>query len=394
MNRRQASRGAPAQGGGNASQQNAIARHQLRTTAPLMRKKLGTFTQGGALGGNTRIKLFNVGLLTKVILRVSMTYTVGTATATLSGKGPHAAISRLKLIDFDGSDRINISGYHLFLRNCLRGRSIFGLNKAGTGNIITEPNVPTAVGAQTATFFVEVPVCANFEQGDLRGLMLMQTAVGEVYLSLDWASALYGNANDDVVFNGAATTTVGTVSFSVEAWQEYYLPQAQNGNIPLPRKDLLTVYELAGMTRSTTDFASGTEKLVNLPNVREVVGAYHSYLRNSIFPGSAADDIGIHRLIANGNNVLTEASDQLQYFQQRNMLNGDISPYSSAILSAAKLGQYVFDWKRQPVRTWLYGNVQQGFTPNSAPTGTTLLETTWESLYSKGTVLPGLGQAQ
>ena len=371
---------------------NAIARNVLLKTAPYMRKYLGAFT--GALAGNTRIKLFNVGLLTSIDLRVTMNYTIATAIGTLSGKGPHAAIQRIKLVDFDGSDRINISGFHLFLRNAVRNRDGgFGLNMLGTGNVITDPNVPTAIAANTGSFQLTVPVCANYDEKDLRGMMLMQTAVGEVYLSIDWASSLYTNSNDDFVFNGGATSAFSATSFTVEAWQNYHLPQAQSGGVQLPQQDLLTVYELAGMVRSTTDFAANTEKLVNLPNVREVLGGYHTYLHNSIFP-SSANDCNRFRLIANGNNVMQDHSDNSLYWTNRKAFNGDISPYPSGTLSAAPRGVYLFDFKRQPIRTWLYGNVQQGFTPQTAPSGTTSLESTFESVYGKGTVLPGLGQAQ
>lgn len=389
-------RNAPRGGGErrvNHGQRNAVARHRLVNTAPHFRKKLGTFTSGGSLGGNTRIKLFNVGLLTGIDLRITIAYTNATADLTRSAKGPHAAISRIKLVDFDGSDRINCSGYHLFLRNSMRYRSPYLLNNGACGPQFADPSVPVAQAANTATFSVHVPVCANFDKGDLRGMMLMQTAVGEVYLSIDWAGALHTNGNDDFVFNGAATSAITAVSFSVDAWQEYYLPQAEGGRVQLPTKDLLTVYELAGMVRSTTDFAANTEKLVNLPNVREVLGGIHSYRRNSVFPTTAANDMILHRIIANGNNVIREDSDITRYQEQRQMLNGDLAPYPAATMAASNLGTYLFDWKRQPYRTWLYGNIQQGFTPASAPTGTTDLETTWESIYQKGTVLPGLGQS-
>lgn len=397
MERRRVQRGAP----GNverraghraaAMHQNALARRHLVHNAPLFRKSLGTFTAGGLLGQTTRIKLFNVGLLVRVILKVHINYTLGVAPATLSPFGAFNAISRIKLVDFDGSDRISCSGRQLHLRNIVRTGKNLGMNESVGTATFTNPSVPVAVGAQEATFFLEVPVCYNLERNDLRGMMLMQTAVGEVSVNIDWATLLHTAADDNFVFNGAAGTTVAGVTFTVDAWQEYFLPQADRGTVHLPKQDLLTVYEIAGNNVSTTDFAAGAEKLVNLPNVREVIGAYHIYRWTSQLPAFANDFSSI-RLIANGNNVIEESTDILQYYRQRRHLRGDVA-YDIAANAGAPNGVYFFNWFRNPIKTWLYGNVQQGFTPRTAPVATTDLETTWESFYQKGTVLPGLGQS-
>ncbi len=362
--------------------QNLAARHKLLDTAPRMVKYLGSFT--GALAGNTRVKLFNVGLITRLQARLSIAYTIGTAVATVSPRGAYAAINRIKLVDFDGSDRINCSGWELYLHNSLMYGAPYGLNNQNATAVFTNPNIPTAVGAQTATIMLTIPVCADYDAGNLEGMLMAQTAVGELYLSIDWASVLYTNGDETKMFSGGATTTVSAVSFTLEVWQEYLLPQSDDGQgVILPIKDLTTVYEIAGMNSSSSDIAVGSEKLINFPNVREVQMSLFSYLQNSLMGGgSSANDASRHRLIVNGNNVLQEFTQQSRYWEQRRMLNGDLGA----------MGAYVFDFRKRPIKTWLYGNVQYGITPGASVAGSTFVEYCFVSTYQKGTVLPGLGQ--
>lgn len=380
--------------GPNPGQQNAMMRQMLMQSSPLMVKKVGTFT--GTLGGNTRVKLFNVGLITRLMLKVTVNTTIGTATATLGPKGLNALLSRVKLVDFDGSDRVNATGFQLYQRNSLRRRktSTFGYanvmsnvsNNAATTAVApgeTFPIVNGAVGTNNQVAFVEVPVCRDVEAGDLRGIILAQTTVGELSLSIDWASAAFANGDDDRVFNGAATTTVAVNSISVDVYQEYFLPQAIQGIVPIPQIDTMTVYELSGGVRTSDNIAAGTEKLLSLPNVRQIHGVYASYLNNSRLGGSAfANDMSQIRLIANGNNVLREYEILMQYQEQRQYLGADLPR-----------GTYFMDFSTSPLQTNLYGNIQMGFTPAGTVTAGANIEVMYESCYVKGQALSGLSQS-
>lgn len=362
--------------------QNLAARHQLLRSAPRMVKSLGTFT--GTAGGNTRIKLFNVGLITGLQFKLTVNYTVGTAVATVGPQGIYAAMSRIKLLDFDGSDRINCTGYQLYLHNTVKYGAPYGLNNQNATAVITNPNIPTAVGAQSATVLGTIPICSDFERGDLAGMLLAQTAVGELFLSIDWASLLYTNTDDRFMFNGAPTTTVGSISYSIEVWQEYLLPQAEgNGQVILPHMDLLTVYEIAGGVTYTSDLAVGVEKTINFPNVREVQMAAFTFYAGGVQGGSAAaNDATRHRIIANGNNILQDFTRDSRYWEQRRMLNGDVG----------QAGAYLFDFRKRPLKTWIYGNVQYGITPGASVAAFCGVDQMFVSTYQKGTVLPGLGQ--
>ena len=145
------------------------------------------------------MKLFNVGVLTKLQLYVTAAITIGTATATASTKAPWNLIQRCRLTDYDGTDRINFSGFQLFILNCVRNRALFTFhNTPGTAAVFNNPVVPTAVGNGTVSFFMTIPLAYDVDNPviqlqDLRGAILAQTAVGEMYLSIDWVTNLYGN---------------------------------------------------------------------------------------------------------------------------------------------------------------------------------------------------------
>ena len=368
-----------------AMQQNLALRQALLSSAPAMRKNLGNFT-GGAPGTTTRIKLFNVGVTTRIVLDVIATVDIGVATATPSVKAPFNIINRVKLTDFDSTDRINASGYQLWQLNCVRKRKYYGYHNSASSAVLSSPSMPTAVGAsQQIRFQIEIPVAFD-PTSDLRGAMMTQTAVGEAYVNIDWNNVLVGNGNADALYSGGATTTVvqsaGT-SFSVNVFQEYLLPQNIGNGVPLPFLDLATVYEFAGAIRTADNIAAGQEKLLNYPNMRTVLGAYFNYLNNGIM-NSALTDVAKIRLIANGNNVLREYNAADKLFDQRDYMieSTDTRP-----------GSYWELHRQKPVETALYGNMQIGFTPLTATGANTNLEIGFESFYTKGSTLPGMQQS-
>lgn len=362
-------------------QQNATIRSMMLQTSPVFRKDLGTNTEG-TLGGSARIKLYNVGLLKRLILQVTMTVDIGTANATLSNKGPYNLLNRIRLTDYSGTDRVNISGAHMFIVNCARERRYVNYNNESAAAVYTDPNVPLTTGTgKTLSFSLEVPIC--YSESDTRGIINMQTSEGEMYLTLDFNSTLVSNGNDDAVYNGASTTTVAQSSgttIDVNVIQEYYSPQADaSGHVYLPPIDAMTIYSLDGTVRSSDNLIANAERLISLQNMRSVVGVYIGFLQNGLMDST---NVSRHRVITNGNNVVQDWSNFMQLREQRRWANSDTRP-----------GQYMYLFRVKPIETALLGNCQIGFTP-SAVSGTTNIEITQESFYTTGQLLPGMAQAQ
>lgn len=371
-----------------AAQQNAQLRAALLQSAPRMQKNVLTVT--APVGGSSRLKLFNVGVLTKLLLRITIDITIGTAIAVPSTKAPYNLIQRVRLTDYDGTDRCNLSGFQLWVLNCIRYMNFYGGNNAqAITAVLANPQVPTAIGNGQVAFFIEIPVAFDVDNEvvqlqDLRGAIMMQTAVGEMYLNIDWITSLINVGGDvDSLYSGAGTTTVvgqNANPITCTMWQQYLLPQAIGGSgmVPLPGIDLMTVYELNGNVRSSDNLAVGTEKLISYPNVRSVIGAYFNY----VSAGALSSNVQSMRMIANGNNILVDNTGLSQLFYQREILQTDLLP-----------GVYWRLHRDHPIETALFGNVQMGFTP-SVVGATPYLELAFESFYTKGSALPGIGQAQ
>lgn len=360
---------------------NLQMREMLKRTSWRMQKDLGTFTTSvgaAALGSVTRIKLYNVGLITRILLRVRTLVDIGTADVTLSPKGPFNLIKNIKVTDYDGFDRINCSGHFMWLVNALRRRTYWGYNNEAAAAVLTNPNVGLTVGAdRPLEFFLEIPLA--YDEVDLRGVLLAQTAVGEAYLTLTVNTQLLQNANADAVYNGAGTSTAvidPATPISFDVLQEYIYPQEL---AYIPPLDVSTVYEILGNIDSNDNLAAGTEKLVSLSNLRSVIGWYANYVNNGVM--NSGSDVSRFRMIANGNNILFDRNVAFQQFLQREYLNSDVRP-----------GMYFFPFRERPIETYLYGNVQIGFTPSAVTPGNTKLEMCTESFYPKGIALPGVPQ--
>ena len=384
----------------NPTQINQILRQQLLATGIRQAQPLGATTLN--IGANTRIKLQNIGVLTRVRLLFTFVYTVP-ATAALSQMGFLNAITNISLNDFTGTPRISASAIALAMRNALRERRKAYSHKPGAAGIggseiygssaITLPSTGLATGSnQTAQFIVDLPVCFDYDGGDLRGAIPMQSNVGEMYINIQTAATL-GAANDDTKALNQVVTPVAA-SCNVDVLQEYILPQASavamqltKQQFPIPLLDTNTVYEL--VTVQTSDnIAAGTEKLIPLPNTRMVNGLFYRFFNNSIQGGTATgNDISQHRLVVNGATALetyglNNGNPLWKYIENRSTLGFDVAK-----------GAYVWDFLghpgsgRQPVQTSQLGNIQLGLTPQSNNGGNTFVEFTTESFYAIGTAL-------
>lgn len=366
----------------NMIQQNAALRMALLATAPKFSKHVGIFNNTAA--NTIRIKLQNVGILTQIRVRIQAPVTIVGGAATPSLKAPYNLLNRVRVTDYDGTDHVNTSGHQLFVANSFRNQAPYDRNNEGMPAVVVQPQTPTQAGNGTVDFWMVIPIAFD-PANDLRGAMLLQTAVGDSFLSIDFNPTLFGVGNGDAVYQGGAANAVnangGVAAFTVDVWQDYLLPQAldNKGNIPIPPLDLRTVYELAGMVTDNTNLALNQQKLIQYPNLRAVIGAYFSYVTNSQL--SAVGNVGQVQLIANANNVVWDETEISQLFRQRRYLNGDLLA-----------GVYAFMHRDLPIQTALYGNIQAGFTPIVAPVATAYIEYTFESFYAKGMALPGINQ--
>jgi len=352
--------------------ENLALRNALLATAPRMRKKLGSFS--ATQGNTTRVKLFNVGVIQKLVGVVTASVTIAGNALVAGKRGAHALLSQVKVVDFEGTDRVNASGYQLWVLNSVRNRTPAFLNNESMTAVSSMPTVPTAVGTANIQYYFEIPIAYDPER-DLRGAILAQTAVGEMFVNLTVGTLLTDGSDEGVYNSKGAAGTLTVNSINIDLYQDYLFPQAIGGQLPLPMQDLLTVYEINGNFRLTDNISNGQERLIPYPNVRSVLASYTNWMN----AGAMSNAINKFTLIANGNNILTENSLDTQLMEQRNWFNGDL-----------QIGTFFYNHRNRPVETAMYGNVQAGITFNAAPSCVYYIEQMFESFYPKGALLPGM----
>jgi len=345
-------------------QMNNAHANLLKRSSPVYEVSLGAQSPT-ALGQTLTWKIKNTGYVTGFYLSMSLTTVIGTAAATLSPRGLYAYLTRIRFVDYSNVDRLNLSGYQLFVRNSVVSArdSLAGMSNIATAtsqSIITtgittgliNPNVTLTVGTNTQRLLMYIPVCADIESGDLRGMLLAETTEGEARLIIETANALYGNANDDFVFNGSGTTTVAFSAATFEVFQVYFYPQAVKGVVPKPMMDMRTIYELNGNTRSTDNFSSGTDKYISLMNNRIVKRLFLNYQNNGVLGGSTGNELSTFKYVVGGGNFISVVPEQIKQFQQLQRVGTPLPK-----------GSYFFEW-RHGIKTDNYGATQVSIVPS------------------------------
>lgn len=350
--------------------QNMQDRMTLLATGVSMIANLGTF--GPYLPGATAsIRLRNVGVITELKVRLTASVTIATHVTTASPFGPYGMVTKFSLLDYNTTERVFASGPMIYMLDSIRqGEPWMG---TGQGLIDTaQTQLPTTVAAgQTIECNYSIPVA--YDPGnDLRGAILAQTVVGEMFLRITFNATAIGDPMSPYITDGNGGTAAIT-NINLTVWQAYIQPQT---NV-LPLYDLNTVYEFAAMYTSSDNIVVGGTKYVDYPNVRSVMGFYMIYVDNSAVVINGTD-INYLNLIANGNTNMREQDPLLVRRDMRVMLGGDL-PAS----------MYYIPTRRQPIQTWIYSQVQEAIN-FAAASGTSYLAYGFESTYPLNTPLPGI----
>lgn len=362
------------------TQQNADARMMLLQSGMQMVKQLQP--QTGALGSSIRIPLERMGIMTGIMLDVTVPVDV-TVAATASPFGPYNLFNSISYTDYAGIQRVLTSGAQLHLLNCFRTRNLqnnsqkmFGYIPAETGIDTDILSLPTATGNALLQFSVYVP-CAVDPASDLRGAVLSQTIYGDHYITVQLPPNLV--ATDGL----AAPYTAGTVALqagqqvSITAYQHYIMPQGGVSNLPMI--DLSTIYAVEGNFNDSSNIVAGQPKYINYPNNRAILSALHIFDNGNAGVHNGAD---LNRIVlmANSNTNVKEMSPRYLRRSMRALLSADVAS-----------GVYYLESRVQPITTQLYGNVQTRFDIATVNAGAYFLSQ-YESVYMSGTPLPGVIQ--
>lgn len=367
--------------------QNSMARANLLDNGISMIKRLQPVKS--KIGESVRIPLQRMGIMTGVMLHVSVIYRAAvTPKIAASPFGPHNLISNVMYTDFAGTNRIKTTGHQLWAMQCFKQGDIISsspgqyinpasldYNYAVNDNIFNAGST-TSEGDANINFGLYVPMAYD-PASDLTGAVLTQTTVGEHYITLDFAKAFVGNAWTSPFTSGVVN---GSPEIIIEPYQYYIQPQ-NTSVYNLPLIDLSTIYAIEGGYQTQANIQAGSSTFINLPNNRSILSTYVSFQNGGEFKRNESD-ISLVTTIANSNTNFREQSPRLIRETMRNIVNGDM-PSSCYYLGS----------RRQPILTQLYASVQNKFdiisTGNPA-NGPTQFITQYESQYPSGSPLPGI----
>ncbi|MEM3713471.1 MAG: hypothetical protein QXF82_00825 [Nitrososphaeria archaeon] len=325
-------------------------------------------------------ELNSVGILRFLLVtfdgQLTLTYT---AAPTPSKKGPYNIFSKIEFRDLTGETRVSASGWLL--------QNLVNLNKFGYANEYT----PTAYGYSTAgfkwptafaasgsptpiRFSIVVPIA--FDEDDPRGAIVLSVPNAKCYLDVTGTSNIYGPDDDSVAVGG--TVTNGSLTGTVYVTQYYFNPVADKGRIILPELDLKQVHEIIE-TQTTANISAGMEKLFSLP-----VGRVHHMILAEFFNGGPdTTNISRIRFLYDGNTPTLDENLAQYLWRTRSVYGRDLPE-----------GLFVFDFRKRPWDTTVWGQLQAGLTVNSGASlsSNTYMKFLTKSLYTEKQLLGGVAQ--
>jgi hypothetical protein len=318
----------------------------------------------------------NVGLIRGFYVHVALTATSGSGALTRSTFGPANLLSQVTFNDLSNQQRINTQGWALPYLDTVRRRGpsnasflatgVPGSQASGTdtplsldanftsqfalaGTNTPLMSCPATVGATTAfqiDFWYYVPI--SYTDRDLRGAIYagVVNSVMNLQLTFNYANLVAANTADPTlaVFKSAsAVTAVTGAAWSVEVYQDFLdqLPFSSQGPI-LPFQDLSWSYLLN--TTFFTAMAAGQDYPIPFPNFRNIQSLMLFYDNGGSL--NSGQDINYLALQSANYTNIFKISPAMSAINTRNIIDCDFPP-----------GGYYFDFRRKPLSTIQYGNL-------------------------------------
>jgi P3 major capsid protein len=368
-----------------AYQQNMAARIAVLQGALNMWQPIfATTLTSPAYGTVLNVPVRQIGLTKRFLIKVQFTVAQSAAeTQTLTKLGPANIFSNVTLNDLSNYTRVNTTGWHLFMLQCMK--QAFFTGPAGQGKTDFQPapsvfgsaytndspiqakagaaviNAPaTVTTAQSGTMYFEVPV--SYSDADLRGAIYTSVVSATMYLQMTINQNFgVGSAGDPtlaVYQSSTAGNLVNITSMTITVYQNFLdqIPLGQNGPV-LPAQDISKMYLLTN--GSFTALAAGQDFPIVFPNFR----AWQSLavLYDNAAVTNYGTDISLFQLQTANLSNIRQLDPATQLLFQRIMLKNDFTA-----------GAYMFDFRDKPINTNQFGNMQITIRP-TASTGTLLV---------------------
>jgi len=319
----------------------------------------------------------NVGLIRGFYVHVATTFTTGaTVTWTRTAMGPANLLSNVAFNDLSNQQRINCSGWYLAALDSqkrhapsfssLLATGAPGSQASGTdtplgfqanftsafalpGTNTPLQSAPATLAATTAYQIDQwyyVPI--SYTDRDLRGAIYAGVVNSVMNLQLTFNQSNFftvstGDQGSAGYVSSGAGTQPSAWNYSVEVYQDFLdqLPFSDRGPI-LPFQDLSWSYLLN--TTFFTGMTVGTDFPIPFPNYRNIQSVTLAYDNNGTFNHGA--DINYLAMQSANYTNFRKVSPAMQAAITRQLLGFDMPA-----------GSYYFDFRRKPISTVQYGNV-------------------------------------
>lgn len=312
----------------------------------------------------------NVGLLKGFLVEVngSVTNNGMTTAAARTGFGTLNCLTNIMFQDLNNQQRINTSGRQLGLLNSVRQGFGFGGAYApnlpnSIGNNFTVQSsgasgASLAAGATTALrqiYWIPLAYAAD----DLRGAIYANVvnATMNLQLTINGSPVIASGDPLNAIFTGNTGAWSGNVT--VTTYQVYLdqLPMGNGGPI-LPFQDLNTIYELKETTLSgltaNQDFPYG------FANFRDFLSVQAIYDNAGVY--NVGSDIAYWSLVSANFTQIFKYTPEIAALNGRQLLMADPPP-----------GTYLFDFRRRPISTLQFGNMELNINASAVTAGASLL---------------------
>jgi hypothetical protein len=380
--------GSAAQPRMSPAQLNSLQRQAVLSSSVNMIQSIfaGTFNPGTT--PVLQVQPRNVGFIKRFIVMFSATVTNTDAVNALSltDIGLGNFFSNVQFTDLNNNQRINTAGWHISFLNTIRHRKPFATGwtpledaastGAGTyanqmsnyGNnflVVQAPSGFTVSGGETPSGtiqgYLDIPL--TYSDDDLRGGIYANVVNAVMQLQLTFNPQPFAAAATDstlAIYKGTTSATITNIKINI--YQEYLdqLPQGQGGVI-LPNLDVSTIYELK--MSQFQNIPSGQDFPVQFANFRDFLSTF------TIFNHNSANDTG---RVAGGdiNYWALQAANFTNFWK--------LDPITQTLMTRGILsldfpvGCYYQSYRRKPVSTVQYGNVELVINPSSSTTASYL----------------------
>jgi hypothetical protein len=324
----------------------------------------GTFTSG--VNTLVTVPLRNVGLVKRLLVKVTATVTAGAQNLTLTPLGLQNFWSNVVFTDFDNNQRVNTQGWHLNVVASAKRRRVFGAayttdTPNGFGNIYTATETaPTTINATTTgalVHYLEVPLA--YTDHDLRGALWANTtsATAQLQLTANNGMLIASGADPTLAVYQSAGAAAGTLTtFTVTVYQHYLdqIPKVrsgQNAGAPiLPLLDLSYAYNLLNTAMGLP--VANQDNLYAYPNFRQFLSTSAIY-----------DNAGVLNIGTDINYWALQSANFTNIFKYDAITAGLLS--RDIFGDDVPKGMYYFDHRRRPIDTQQYGNMTLVINPSS-----------------------------